>query len=90
MTRADTLVERDEYLSGGLSDVRCDLCGTMVRARKASPMQTSVQWTRAAARSCVRLETAAAGRPTALVPTCPDLRDSIDRAVREGRLAVSG
>jgi hypothetical protein len=31
----------------------------------------------------------AGGRPTALVPTCPKLRESIDRAVREGRLEVS-
>jgi hypothetical protein len=87
MTRADTLAERDEYLEGGLTDVRCDLCGTLVRARKASPQQTSVQWTRPAARSCIRLG-AAGGRPHALVPTCPDLRDSIDRAAREGRLEV--
>jgi len=89
MNRADALAERDEYLEGGLTEVRCDLCGTLVRARKASPMQTSVQWTGSAARSCMRLEAAAAGRPTALVPTCPDLRDSLDRAVREGRLVVS-
>jgi len=89
MTRADTLAERLEYLEGGLAAVRCARCATYVRARKVSPQQTSVQWTTRAARECAVLATAAAGRPTALVPTCPSLRDSIERAVREGRLEVS-
>ncbi|MEU4423195.1 hypothetical protein AB0F81_21430 [Actinoplanes sp. NPDC024001] len=69
-----------------LTAVRCDSCGQGVRAGKRSAMQTSVQW---AGPACPLLAEAAGGRPTALVPTCPDLRDSIDRAVREGRLEVS-
>ena len=36
-----------------------------------------------------RLAEAAGDRPTALVPTCPNLRETLDRAVREGRLEVS-
>jgi hypothetical protein len=84
--RADD--ERQEYLAGGLTEVRCEACGRPVRAGKRSVMQTSVQWSGPA---CDRLSetAAAAGRPTALVPTCPELRESIDRAVREGRLEVS-
>ncbi|WP_433794904.1 hypothetical protein [Actinoplanes sp. CA-252034] len=80
--------ERQEYLAGGLAEVRCEACGLPVRAGKRSAMQTSVQWSGPA---CDRLSeaAAAAGRPTALVPTCPELRASIDRAVREGRLEVS-
>jgi hypothetical protein len=89
MTRADTLTERREYLEGGLAEVPCGRCAARVRVRKQSPQQTSVQWTARAARQCRELSAAAAdGRPTALVPTCPDLRASIDRAVREGRLEV--
>lgn len=89
MTPADTLTERQTYLEGGLTEVSCEHCGVRVRARKASAQQTSVQWTAPAARSCPRLAEAAGARPTALVPGCPDLRDSIDGAVREGRLEVS-
>jgi hypothetical protein len=89
MTRADSLAERRAYLEGNLTEIRCGNCGAEVRARKSSPQQTSVQWSAPAAGACARLAAAAGGRPTALVPTCPDLRDSIDRAVREGRLEVA-
>ncbi|MEV6345368.1 hypothetical protein [Actinoplanes sp. NPDC051851] len=73
-------------LSEPLSPVRCRGCDREVRAGKRSPMQTSVQWP---ARGCERLTAEAGERPAALVPTCPELRDSIERAVREGRLEVS-
>ncbi|MFI5495226.1 hypothetical protein [Actinoplanes sp. NPDC051859] len=90
MTRADVVAERRAYLEGGLADVACWRCGACVRAGKRSPQQTSVQWTVRAGRDCATLAAAdAAGRPRALVPTCPDLRDSIDRAAREGRLEVA-
>jgi hypothetical protein len=69
-----------------LTDLGCDSCGQRVQASKRSVLHTSVQWT---GRACERLAEAAGDRPTALVPTCPFLRDSIDRAVREGRLEVS-
>jgi hypothetical protein len=89
MTRTDTLAERRDYLEGGLAEVRCGRCDARVRARKLSPQQTSVQWTARAARQCRELAAAAAaGRLTALVPTCPDLRAGIDRAAHEGRLEV--
>jgi hypothetical protein len=78
--------ERSEYLEGGLVGIGCDECGTPVRAGRRSTTQTSVQW---AGGACALLIAEAAGRPTALVPTCPKLRESIDRAVREGRLEVS-
>ena len=78
--------ERREYLEGGLTGIGCDGCGMPVRAGKRSTMQTSVQWS---GQACALLAGEAGGRPTALVPTCPKLRESIDRAVREGRLEVS-
>ena len=88
MTRADTLAERRAYLSEGFTDVRCGTCATGVRVRKFSPRQTSVQWAGPSAVTCPRLAAIAGSGPAALVPTCPDLRDSIDGAVREGRLEV--
>ncbi|MBO3737873.1 hypothetical protein [Actinoplanes flavus] len=78
--------ERRDYLEGGLVDIDCDGCGIGVRAGKRSSMQTSVQWR---GRACELIVAEAVGRPTALVPTCPKLRESIDRAIREGRLEVS-
>jgi hypothetical protein len=91
MTRADTLAERRAYLEDGLAELCCARCGAEVRARKLSPQQTSVQWTTRAARECATFaEAAAGGRLAALVPTCPELRETIDRAVREGRLEVAG
>ncbi|HWS32996.1 MAG TPA: hypothetical protein VN408_09670 [Actinoplanes sp.] len=65
--------------------VSCEVCGCQVRAGRRSVMQTSVQWSGTA---CEQLAALAGGRPTALVPTCPALRVSLDRAIREGRLEV--
>ena len=89
MTGAETLAERRAYLEGGLRELGCDRCPARVRVKKLSLQQTSVQWTRLAAHDCVELAAAAIlGRPPALVPTCPDLCESIERAVRDGRLEV--
>jgi hypothetical protein len=76
------LTERQEYLEGGYAELSCARCCAVVRVRKSSPQQTSVQWTTAAAGAC-------ANRLSALVPTCLDLRASIDDAVRAGKLEVS-
>lgn len=87
---SDTVAERRAYLEKGLADLGCDRCGALVRVGKRSAQQTSIQWTVRAAGACAALAAAhAAGRPAALVPTCTDLRDSIDRAVRAGRLEVT-
>ena len=86
MTRAETLAERRDHLDGNFTSIRCESCGTLVRARKSSLQQTSVQWS---AGACDRVASTAGDRPTALVPTCPALRDSIDGAVRAGRLEVT-
>ncbi|WIN00413.1 hypothetical protein ACTOB_004117 [Actinoplanes oblitus] len=76
-----TRTERQHYLEGGLAELACDSCAALVRVRKSSPQQTSVQWTTAAVRQC-------ATELGALVPTCPGLRASIEHAVRTGRLDV--
>ena len=81
------LTERQEYLDGGYAELPCARCDALVRVRKSSMQQTSVQWTTGATRRCAAF--ARNGRPNALVPTCPDLRASIDDAVRAGRLGVT-
>jgi hypothetical protein len=76
-----TLTERQEYLEGGFAELSCERCCAVVRVRKSSPQQTSVQWTTKATGACVH-------RLGPLVPTCLDLRASIDDAVRAGKLEV--
>ncbi|MFG2876643.1 hypothetical protein ACGFYU_16910 [Streptomyces sp. NPDC048337] len=69
--------------------VTCAECGTGVLCEKFSPAHTQVQWTGEAAALCPRIAAeVAAGRPSARVRTCPELRASIEAAVREGRLEV--
>ncbi|WP_394618393.1 hypothetical protein JNUCC0626_04645 [Lentzea sp. JNUCC 0626] len=75
--------ERDEFLVGGMVPVGCD-CGNRVLVKKNSPQHTSVQWLSDTA-TCVEL----CGARSALVPTCLRLRDSIEKAVREGTLEVA-
>lgn len=80
--------DRQAYLDGGLTDLSCQSCGVQVRVKKTSVQQTSVQWSAAAVGGCT--EFAGRGGPGALVPTCRRLRESIDRAVRDGRLGAAG
>jgi hypothetical protein len=61
-----------------------------VLVAKFSPQHTSVQWTGAAVSVCAEFSVAAAlGRTSARVAGCDSLRDSIDAAVKAGRLEVS-
>jgi hypothetical protein len=68
--------------------VGCDHCGAAVQVAKFSPQHTVVQWNPESVRTCAEF-TAADGRPSALIEGCASLRDSIERAVAEGRLEVS-
>jgi len=79
----------DDEREAGLRPVGCARCGAVVQVAKFSWQHTSVQWSLAAVRACAEFSArAAAGEPSALVDTCASLRDSIDRAVLEGRLEV--
>jgi len=70
--------------------VGCDRCGAAVQVAKFSPQHTVVQWNPESVRACAEFAAGAArGRPSALIEGCTSLRDSIDRAVAEGRLEVS-
>jgi hypothetical protein len=77
------------FLDTGLTPVRCTACATEVRVRKASAMQTSVQWSADPASTCPEFRArVAAGELGARIDTCPKLRASIEDAVEAGRLAV--
>ena len=72
-----------------MQEVSCRRCATTVLVRKNTLTQTSIQWLADAGETCTELaEQRAAGRPTGLVSGCTALRESIDDAVRDGRLQV--
>jgi hypothetical protein len=74
----------------GFRRVECDRCAAAVLVVKFSQQHTSVQWSPASVRACAEFTArAAAGEPSALIDTCASLRESIDRAVAQGRLEVS-
>jgi hypothetical protein len=73
----------------GFRPVECERCGVTALVAKFSPQHTSVQWSLASVRACAEFSArAAAGEQTALIDACVSLRDSIDRAVLQGRLEV--
>lgn len=65
--------------------VDCTRCGVQVLVEKLSLPQTSVQWTTSAVSRCEEF----AGGDSALIRTCFALRDSIELAVKLGRLEVT-
>jgi hypothetical protein len=69
-----------------LQEVTCDRCAAVVRVAKFSPQHTSVQWDGRAVGTCAEF----AERSASQVPaaSCASLRESIDLAVRDGRLKV--
>jgi hypothetical protein len=70
--------------------VGCDRCGAAVQVAKFSPQHTVVQWNPESVRACDEFTAGAAdGKPSALIDGCASLRDSIERAVLQGRLEVS-
>lgn len=88
-TRADTLADRREFLTDGLSPHDCDHCGTRVLVKKNSPKHTSIQFTGDATEDCpVFAAQVDRNTPSALLDTCPRLSESIQRAVRDGQIGV--
>ena len=74
----------------GFAPVACERCGAVAQVAKFSPQHTSVQWSGEAVRTCAEFSArVVAGEQTALIDTCASLRDSIDRAVLEGRLPIT-
>jgi hypothetical protein len=84
-----TLADEHEFLNAGLTPVRCATCTTEVLVRKASRMQTSIQWQSSPADSCPEFASrVSAGELSARIDTCPRLRDAIEKAVAEGAVTV--
>jgi hypothetical protein len=75
----ETAADKRLYVEIGLVPVQCARCGVEVNVKKNSAKHTSVQWTAAAMRGCTQYATTFG---------CPRLRDSIEAAVRDGRLPV--
>lgn len=74
----------------GFAPVECERCGVVALVAKFSPQHTSVQWSLESVRACAEFSArAAAGEQTALIDSCASLRDSIEAAVRDGRLEIS-
>jgi hypothetical protein len=70
--------------------IECDRCVATVLVVKFSQQHTSVQWSPVSVRACAEFSArTASGEQTALIDTCASLRESIDRAVLQGRLEVS-
>jgi hypothetical protein len=83
------MLVKDER-QGAFCVVECGRCGAGVLAAKFSPQHTMVQWTDAAVSVCAEFSVAAAlGQRSARVAGCGSLRESIDAAVKDGRLEVS-
>jgi hypothetical protein len=84
-----TLADEHEYLTTGLVPVACSACLTEVLVRKASQVQTSIQWQSSPAESCPEFAArVTAGEMSARIDTCPRLREAIERAVATGTVAV--
>ena len=83
---AATADERESVLQ----PVECERCGASALVAKFSPQHTSVQWSLESVRACAEFSArVVAGEQTALIEACAGMRASIDRAVLEGRLAIS-
>ena len=78
-------MERDELLHD-LQPVECLSCGAQVGVRKHSTVHTSVQWSAPSVAKCLEFQ----GIDSARSRGCERLRQSIDTAVEEGRVEVTG
>lgn len=84
-----TLADEHAYLTTGLVPVTCASCPTEVLVRKASQVQTSIQYQTSPARSCPEFAARVAdGELSARIDTCPRLREAIERAVATGAVTV--
>jgi hypothetical protein len=87
---AGTRADQQEFLTAGLVPVACGSCTSEVLVRKASQVQTSIQWRSPPADTCPEFAArVAAGELSARIDTCPALRASIERAVATGAVAVA-
>ena len=88
--REETLADQRLYLEGRMAEVSCGECAARVLVRKHSEFHTSIQWSADAVARCeVFARTADAGARV-VHESCPRLRESIEQAVKTGRLTLGG
>jgi hypothetical protein len=87
----DTAADQRLYLDASLQEVSCLDCLARVLVKKNSEFHTSIQWTAEGQSACAEFarKNAEAGHRV-VHESCSRLKASIDAAVREGRLRVSG
>ena len=87
----DTAADQRLYLDASLQEVSCLDCLARVLVKKNSEFHTSIQWTAEAQSACAEFarKNMEAGHRV-VHESCSRLKASIDAAVREGRLRVSG
>ena len=71
-----------------MTPVECQTCRAVVRVRKASWQQTSIQWDQQSTRICSARHAVRGSLAEADFTTCPGLRESISQAALSGDLAV--
>ena len=87
----ETAADQRLYLDASLQEVSCLDCLARVRVKKNSEYHTSIQWTSEAQANCSEFARKNAEAGHRLVhESCSRLKASIDAAVREGKLQVSG
>ena len=84
---AATARDRQHYLRNGLTELECRACHACVFVKKASPHQTSVQWTRESAARCEERQRAEC-LPGRIFLACGQLKESIADAVAAGVVHV--
>ncbi len=73
-----------------MQELSCHNCANRVLVEKYSPTHTSIQWLDDAEVACSEFARhAAAGEHSKWIPTCTQLRDSIEAAVARGELATN-
>lgn len=73
-----------------MQELCCETCANRVLVEKYSDVHTSVQWLADAESTCPEFgRRAALGEHSKWIPTCPQLRISIDRAAASGRLPIN-
>lgn len=88
-TSPETLEDQRRYTEARLVEVACLDCLAVVRVKKNSEHQTSIQWDSAALDHCTEFSRASSqpeGRPIRV--GCSRLRSSIEQAVKDGAVEV--
>ena len=86
--RRETAADKRLYVEIGFTPVTCERCGVEVAVKKNSRKHTSVQWSAAGVAACPEISAARDTDPDALVLGCPRMSESIEEAVRTGRVVV--